>query len=196
VFFPPYYAVSLGEKGPIVHQSGGQTCEPALVGQRGHQRLALARAHFGDVAGVQHHAANHLDVEMTLAERAAGSFTHGGEGGDQKIVDRFAGGQLSPEFFRLGSYLVVAQLRNVWLKCIDGGHLWGESLEAAVIGGAENLFREGSEHEKPLSSDSPHPTGRPAQTANGWPKSTAKDALVRACGLIALGLNSERRPVR
>ena len=31
---------------------------------------------------------------------------------------------------------------------------------------------------------------------NGWPKSTAKDALARACRLIAAGLNGDRKPVR
>ncbi len=32
--------------------------------------------------------------------------------------------------------------------------------------------------------------------AYGWPKSTARDARARACGLIAAGLNGERKPVR
>ena len=38
--------------------------------QRGDQRLAFAGPHLGDGALVQHHAADQLDVEMALAERA------------------------------------------------------------------------------------------------------------------------------
>ena len=132
-----------------------------VSGHRRHKRLALARAHFGDVASVQHHAANHLHVEMALAERAARGFAHGGESGRKQIVERLAGGQLSPELVGLGADLVIAQLRNLWLKRINGGHLRRKALEAAVVGRAENLLRERSEHEKPLSPGPPHPKMRP-----------------------------------
>ena len=39
-------------------------------GQRGGERLALAGPHLGDRAVVEDHAADHLDVEMALAESA------------------------------------------------------------------------------------------------------------------------------
>jgi hypothetical protein len=46
------------------------------------------------------------------------------------------------------------------------------------------------------SRASPHERFSRLCRASGWPKSTAKDALARACGLIAAGLNGEHKPVR
>ena len=77
----------------------------ALAGQRVEidrkrrdQRLAFAGLHLGDVALVQHHAADQLDVEMPLAERALGRLAHGGEGRNQDVVERLAVGELLSEF--------------------------------------------------------------------------------------------------
>ena len=42
---------------------------------------------------MQHDAADHLHVEMALAEHALGGLAHGGEGFGQEIVERFALGQ-------------------------------------------------------------------------------------------------------
>ena len=73
----------------------------ALAGQRvkvdrkrRDQRLAFAGLHLGDIAFVQHHAADQLHVEMPLAERALGRLAHGGEGRNQKFVEGLAGGEL------------------------------------------------------------------------------------------------------
>jgi hypothetical protein len=69
----------------------------ALAGQRveidrkgGHQRLAFAGLHLGDIALMQHHAADQLDVEMPLAEGSLGSLAHGGEGRNQDVIERLA----------------------------------------------------------------------------------------------------------
>jgi hypothetical protein len=43
---------------------------------------------------MQHHAADQLDVEMALPERALGRLTHGGEGRNQDVVERLALGAL------------------------------------------------------------------------------------------------------
>ena len=76
----------------------------ALAGERveidrkgGDQRLALAGLHLGDSAFVQHHAADQLDVEMALAERALGRLAHGREGRNEDVVERLAGRDLGPE---------------------------------------------------------------------------------------------------
>ena len=66
--------------------------------QRGDQRLAFAGDHFGDVAGMQHHAAHQLDVVMPHAQEAAARFAADGEGLDQQIVERFTLGQPAAEF--------------------------------------------------------------------------------------------------
>jgi hypothetical protein len=52
-----------------VHALAGQRVE--VDRQRRHQRLALAGAHLGDLAVVQHHAADELDVEVPHAAARA-----------------------------------------------------------------------------------------------------------------------------
>jgi hypothetical protein len=61
--------------------------------QRRDERLALARAHFGDLALVQHHAAHQLHVEVAHAEHALGGFTHRGERFRQHFINLTAARQ-------------------------------------------------------------------------------------------------------
>ncbi len=77
----------------------------ALAGQRVEidrqgcdQRLAFAGLHLGDVAFVQHHAADQLHVEMALPERPLGRLAHRGESGNQEVVEGLAVGKLGTEF--------------------------------------------------------------------------------------------------
>ena len=89
------FGVALGEivvDGDDMHALAGERVE--IDGERGDERLAFAGAHLGDRAFVQHHAADELNVEMALAERALGRLAHRGEGGDEQIVERLAGGEL------------------------------------------------------------------------------------------------------
>ena len=48
-------------------------------GQRTNQRFTFASAHFSNLAKVQHHAADHLHVEMAHTQFALAGFTHHGE---------------------------------------------------------------------------------------------------------------------
>ena len=80
--------VALGEvvvDGDDVDAVAGERVE--VDGKRGDQRLAFAGLHLGDLALVQHHAADQLHVEVALAERALGRLAHGGEGGHEKVVE-------------------------------------------------------------------------------------------------------------
>ena len=61
-----------------VHAAAGERVQ--IDRQGGDQRLALAGLHLGDLAVVQHHAADQLHVEMPLAQRPPGGFAHDGEG--------------------------------------------------------------------------------------------------------------------
>jgi hypothetical protein len=61
-----------------MHAASGEGIE--IDRQGGDQRLAFAGLHLGDAALMQHHAANQLHVEMTLAERTLGGLAHSGEG--------------------------------------------------------------------------------------------------------------------
>ncbi len=56
--------------------------------QRRDQRLALAGAHFGDLAVMQRHAADQLHVEMAHLQRALARFADHGESLRQHRVER------------------------------------------------------------------------------------------------------------
>ena len=60
-------------------------------GQRGDQRLAFARLHFGDLAFVQDLTAHDLDVEVPHAKRALTGFAANCERLGQHVVERLAG---------------------------------------------------------------------------------------------------------
>ena len=64
-----------------------------IGGRGGDQRLAFTGFHFGDLAFVQHHAADHLHVEMPHVEHAAAGFAHYRESFGKKIVERGAAGK-------------------------------------------------------------------------------------------------------
>ncbi len=89
--------VALGEvvvDGDDVDAVAGERIQ--VAGKRGDQRLAFAGLHFGDLALVQHHAADHLDVEVAHADDATAGFAHDGEGFGQEVVEGglFGGGDL------------------------------------------------------------------------------------------------------
>ncbi len=87
VNLPHPFGVAFGEvvvDGDDVDALAGERVE--IHRQCRHQRLAFAGFHLGDVAFVQHHAADQLHVEMPLAERALGGFTHCRERRDQNVV--------------------------------------------------------------------------------------------------------------
>ena len=127
--------VALGEvivDGDDVDALAGERVE--IDGQRGDERLAFARLHLGDLALVQNHAADELHVEMALAEGALGGFAHGGEGGDEQIVDRGAFGKLPPEVLGTQLQLVVGEPRDVLFERVDGLNARIVSLDAPIVG--------------------------------------------------------------
>ena len=62
-------------------------------GQRGDERLAFAGLHLGDLAAVQHHAADQLHVEVPHVQHAAAGLADDGEGLGQQVVERLAVGE-------------------------------------------------------------------------------------------------------
>ncbi len=110
VDLPHPFGVALGQivvDGDDVDAAAGKRIE--IDRERGDQRLAFAGLHLGNLAFVQHHAADHLDVEMTLAERALGGLADGGESRHQDVVERTALGELLLEFLGAGAQRVVGQ---------------------------------------------------------------------------------------
>ena len=89
--------VALGEvvvDGDDVDAVAGERVE--VAGQRGDEGLAFAGLHLGDLAGVEDHAADHLDVEVAHADDAAAGLADDGEGLGEEVVERglFGGGDL------------------------------------------------------------------------------------------------------
>ena len=71
-----------------VHAAAGEGIE--VSGQGGHEGLALACLHLGNLAVVQHHAADQLNIEVAHAEHALAGLAHHGEGLGQQLIEELA----------------------------------------------------------------------------------------------------------
>ena len=141
------FGVALGEvvvDGDHVHAAAGERVE--IDRKRRDQRLAFAGLHLGDAALVQDHAADELDVEMALAERALGRLAHGGEGRHQEIVERGAFGDLALEGLGARLELGVGERRDLAFQRVDGGDPRLITADPPVVGGAEQFAGDGAEH--------------------------------------------------
>ena len=87
--------------------------------QRGHQGLALTGAHLGDLAVVQHHAADELDVEVAHAVDPFAGFANHRERFGQNAVQRLALANARLEDVGLGSQVGVGQCRHLGFERID-----------------------------------------------------------------------------
>ena len=114
--------------------------------QCGDQGLALAGLHLGDLAVVQHHAPDHLHVEMAQAQRAARGFAHDRERFGQQLVQRGALGQAGAELGGLGAQRVVIERLHRRLERVDLGHPPLIALQRSIVGGAEHGAGERGEH--------------------------------------------------
>ncbi len=146
-----------------VHALAGERVE--IDGERGDQRLALARLHLRDLALVQHHAADQLHVEMALAERALGRLAHGGEGRHQQVVERDAVGQLLAESRGARPQLRVREALHLRLERIDGLDMGPIGLELAIVRSSEDLGRNRADRQHAKGSSHPgamhwEPSGR------------------------------------
>ena len=97
-----------------MHALAGERVQ--IGGQGAHERLALAGAHLGDAAVMQHHAADELHVVVPLAQYALGGFAHRGEGVLQDVVEGLALFQAGLELAGLGLQLGVGQGLELRLK--------------------------------------------------------------------------------
>ena len=151
------FGVALGEvvvDGDDVDAAAGERVE--IDRQRRDQRLAFAGLHLGDLALVQHHAADELHVEMALAERALGGLAHGGEGRHQQIVERGAVGELLLELVGARAQRLVGERLELRLQRVDG-------VDARLIG----LTRRSLEEPKSLRATAPIIRDCPIQVPAG-----------------------------
>ncbi len=123
-----------------------------VSGKRGHQRLAFAGFHLGDLAVVQDYPADQLHVEMahgdSAAARFAGQRERWGDGGLERVGQALLivglGGISVAEAlgylgFELGGFLAdfgIGQTFAFAGEFIDGGNLGGESFDVAFMFGA------------------------------------------------------------
>ena len=147
VDLPHPLRVAAGEV--IVHRDHmhAATGERIQIHRKGRdQRLAFAGLHLGDVAFVQHHAADQLHVEMPLAEGALGRLADGCEGRDQDVVQRLAPFELLLEFVGAGAQRLVGELGDLALERVDGVDPRLIGLDPPVVGGTEELAGERADH--------------------------------------------------
>ena len=137
---PHPFAVALGQvvvDRDDVHVVAGKRVE--VPRQRGDERLALASLHLGNLAGVEGHATDELNVEVTQAKRALAGFAHRGKRLGQDLVERLAVFGTFAELVGKGAQLFVVELFHLGLQAIDAVDDALELLELAVFAKRENL---------------------------------------------------------
>ncbi len=117
-----------------------------IAGERRHQRLALAGAHFGDLAAMEHDAADHLHVEMAHAKRADRGFADRGKGFGQDVVERLARFEPRAELERLVAQFLVGHGGYLRLEGVDLVDDLEQAFDVTVVGRAEKRFGNGAEH--------------------------------------------------
>ncbi len=121
-----------------VHALAGQGVQ--VHSQGGHQGLALARAHLGNLALVQGHGADELDVVVAHAQHPLGGLPHRGEGLGHEGVEGFPLFQAGLEFVRLAAQLFVAELLEGGLEGVDLGDGAPVRLQQTIIAAAEDFL--------------------------------------------------------
>ena len=84
--------------------------------QRCNQRLALARAHLGDVAVVQHHATDKLYIERAHAHRTHRRFPRYGKGLGQYVIQRLTARDARFQLAGFRAQLLVVQTMQLFLE--------------------------------------------------------------------------------
>ena len=111
---------------------------PQVGGHGGHQRLALAGLHLGDIAQMEGGAAHDLDVEGTHAQHPVGGLAHGGEGLGQEVIETLPVGvallELDGDLLELG----VSEVRVRVGERLDPGGDGIEPLEGAPLTDAKD----------------------------------------------------------
>ncbi len=111
-----------------------------------HQGLAFAGAHFGDLAQVQHHAADQLHIVVAHAQHAAAGFTADREGLRQHLVQSFAVGDALLELGGLGLELLVGELFDLRFQGVDLGDDAVELAQLSFITTAEDAGKQAVDH--------------------------------------------------
>jgi hypothetical protein len=149
----------------------------------GHQGLALAGLHFGDLGVVEHHAADQLDVEVAHAQHPLARLPHHREGLGQQLIEQGLAAcgrlgllQLLAELGRQATQLLVTEGLDLLLQQVDVGHQRLVALQLAGIG----ITQQQLEHGDGLSVVA-YPT-----IAKPWPRAKNR-AAARVLGVPYVG---------
>ncbi len=110
-----------------------------VAGEGRDQGLALAGPHLGDLALVQDHAADQLDVVVAHAEDPARRLADDRESRHEEIVEALAGGELPSELLGLAAQRLVGERPDSGLEGVDRGDHRLQALDVALVFVAENL---------------------------------------------------------
>ena len=105
--------------------------------QGGHQGLALAGLHLGDVPEVQRSPAHQLNIEMPLTQRPLGRLPDDGEGLDQDVVGRLAVFESLLEGGGLAAQFVIRHRDIVAFHIVDVVGDRAQTLECLCLADAE-----------------------------------------------------------
>ncbi len=97
---------------------------------------------------MEHHAADELNVEVPLAERAFRALAHRREGFGQKILEALAVLKPLAELHGLAAQFLIGESRELRLKRVDWRYLSIVTPQASFIGTAEDLGCERARQEK------------------------------------------------
>ena len=128
------FGIALGEvvvDGDDVHALALERVE--VAGERRDEGLALAGLHLRDVALVQRRPAHQLDVEVALADRAAGPLAGDRERLREQVVDVLAVVDALAELGGLAAQLVVREVFDLGLEGVHEARELLQVLELAAF---------------------------------------------------------------
>ncbi len=110
-----------------------------IGGQRCDEGLAFARLHLGNLAAVEHGAADELHVEVPHVQRPLARLADHGKRVGQQVVERLAVRQPLAQLARAASQLVVRQLLDFGFLGVDLQDDRPDALEIALVLRADDL---------------------------------------------------------
>ena len=112
-----------------------------------HQGLALAGAHLGDLALVQHHAADQLHIEMPHPQDAPASLAHHRKGLGQQLVQGLPLFQATAKLRSLCREFGIIECRGLLFQGVDLRDRFLHAFDQSLIATPKHLFHNIVEHE-------------------------------------------------
>ena len=150
--------------------------------QGGHERLALAGLHLGDPPEVQRRAAHHLDVVVTLADRAFGRLATDSERLEHQIVEIGTVVEPLAELGGLGLEGVVGQRADFGLEGVDVGHHALQRLDLLAFTGAEDAIHDSHAAAQPTGAARPGGSSDERRSSRCQPRAPGRGRSTRRRG--------------